>query len=227
MIVAVIPARGGSKRIPGKNTKSFLGRPLISYTVKAAIETDIFDRIIVTTDSEAIAEAAREAGAEVPFMRPAELSDDITPTIPVLLHALNWLQDRDIQIDYFCLMYSNPFTSAKNILRAFELLKAENAVSVIPVTTYAFPIFRSFKINERGSIEFTFPEYVSYRTQDLPEACYDVGQFYWCDGPRFLDKKEILQEKTIPFFVPRYLAQDLDTLEDWEMAEKLYKTFMV
>ena len=127
MIIAIIPARGGSKRIPKKNTKDFLGRPLISYTIQAANESKIFDRIIVTTDSEEIANAAIEAGAEIPFMRPAELSDDITPTIPVLLHTLNWLQERNVKIEYFCLMYANPFTTAKNILGAFELLKTQNA----------------------------------------------------------------------------------------------------
>jgi pseudaminic acid cytidylyltransferase len=122
MIIAVIPARGCSKRIPQKNTREFLGRPLISYTINAAAEAKIFDRIIVSTDSESIAKAAIDAGAEIPFMRPSYLSDDITPTIPVLLHALEWLLSRGVKIEYFCLMYSNPFTNSKNILEAFELL---------------------------------------------------------------------------------------------------------
>jgi pseudaminic acid cytidylyltransferase len=226
VVVAIIPARGGSKRIPNKNVKDFLGSPLISYTIRAAKESNVFDRIIVTTDSQDIAATSRDAGAEVPFMRPAELSDDITPTIPVVLHALEWLLGQGIRIDYFCIMYSNPFITAENVVKAFELLKEKKVASVIPVATYAFPVLRSFRIKEQGSIEFAFPEYAAYRSQDLPETCHDVGQFYWCHGPQFLKSEVILQEDTLPFFVSRHLTQDLDTIEDWKMAEKLYQAFM-
>lgn len=225
MIVAIIPARGGSKRILNKNIKEFAGRPLIVHSIDAAKASGIFDKIIVSTDSPEIAETAQKAGVEVPFIRPAELADDHTPTVPVIMHAVNWLLEHGFSVEYFSCIYSNPFITSESLVKAFKLLKEKQVSSVIPVTTFPFSIFRGFKITERGTLEFTFPENALVRSQDLPEAYHDAGQFYWCDCKKFLDTQLILQPDTLPLMIPRYLSQDLDTPEDWGVAEKLYRAF--
>ena len=227
MIVAIIPARGGSKRISNKNKKEFAGRPLIAHSISAANEAEIFDKVVVSTDSADIADIARKWGAEVPFMRPADLADDHTPTLPVIMHAIDWLMEHAISVEYFCCIYANPFVTVKNLLGAFYLLKDKQVSSVIPVTTFPFPILRGFKISEKGTLEFIWPEYALSRSQDLPEAYHDAGQFFWCDCKKVLVAKQILQSDSLPLIIPRYLSQDLDTPEDWEMAEKLYHTFMI
>ena len=227
MVVAIIPARGGSKRIPNKNIKEFAGRPLIVYAIDAAMDAEIFDKIIVSTDSSEIAEAALKIGAEVPFIRPAELADDYTPTFPVLKHAVNWLLKHDFSIDYFCCIYPNPFITAENIVKAFHLIKEKQISSVIPITTFSFPIFRGFKITKKGTLEYIFPEHFSARSQDLPETYHDIGQFYWCNCKKIMAAERIPQADSVPFIIPRHLSQDLDTPEDWETAEKLYNAFQV
>ena len=226
MIVAIIPARGGSKRIPNKNIKKFAGHPLITYSINTAVKTKMFDKIIVSTDSERIAEMVKSSGAEVPFIRPAELSDDYTPTVPVLKHAVSWLLKHEFSVDYFCCIYPNPFITAENIVKAFHLIKEKQVSSVIPVTTFSFPVFRGFKITKKGTLEFMFPEYASSRSQDLEETYHDVGQFYWCNSKKIMAAKRILQADSLPFIIPRHLSQDLDTPEDWETAEKLYNAFV-
>jgi len=221
-----MPARGGSKRIPGKNIREFLGRPLISYPVRAAKESGIFDRIIVSTDSKEIARISVDAGAEVPFMRPAELSDDHTPTNPVLMHAIDWLRNNGTVPEFFCCMYANPFITAENLRESCRLMRERRISSVIPVATFPFPIFRAFKKTPAGNIEFVYPEYSMTRSQDLPEACHDVGQFYWCNTGKFIETGRMLQPDTLPYMIDRHLCQDLDNLEDWALAEKLFETFM-
>ena len=225
-VVAIIPARGGSKRIPNKNIKMFAGRPLIVHSLDAAKKSMVFDRIIVSTDSSEIAEIAQKAGAEVPFMRPPELADDYTPTIPVLKHALNWLMSHNCMVEYFCCIYANPFITSKNLISAFDLLKEKQVTGVIPVTTFEFPIFRGIKISEDSSLEYIFPKYASSRSQDLHEAYHDVGQFYWWDCKKYMAAKEIALVDRIPYIIPRHLCQDIDTPEDWDIAEKLYNAFV-
>jgi len=228
MMIAIIPARGGSKRIPGKNTRVFAGKPLINYAIDAAKKADMFDKIMVSTDSPQIAEVSLKSGAEVPFLRPAELADDYTPTVPVLKHAVNWLVSNSIQVESFCCIYSNPFVTADNLKKGYALLREKNANSVMPVATFPFPIFRGVKINESGRVEFIFPEHALARSQDLPEAYHDAGQFYWWKGDFFIETEEIRQLhhlKQYPLIIPRYGVQDIDTPEDWEVAEKLYQSF--
>ena len=153
-IVAIIPARGGSKRIPNKNIKSFAGKPIISYSIKAGQDSNLFDRIIVSTDSEEIAEVAKTCGAEAPFIRPAELADDFTGTIPVLLHALDWLNEHDSAADYFCCIYATaPFVQSRHIMEGFNLLKNKNASTAFSVTTFPYPIFRALNIGNDGRIK--------------------------------------------------------------------------
>lgn len=225
MKVAVIPARGGSKRIPKKNIKKFAGKPLIEYAINGAKNAKVFDKIIVSTDELAIAEVAKKSGADVPFLRPAELSDDYTPTIPVLKHAINWLIEDGGEVDCFCCIYPNPFITSKNLEDGYSLLKEKNAYSVLPVTTYPVPIYFSVHTTEDGTIDYVFPEKSMDRSQDLPEVYYDAGQFCWWDSKAFMtaeDMEKFRRTKRYPLFLPPYLVQDIDTLEDWDVAEKLF-----
>ena len=222
MVIAIIPARGGSKRITKKNIKSFAGQPIISYSIKAAKTAGLFDRIIVSTDSEEIAEVAKSCGAEVPFMRPAELADDFSVTVSVLLHALKWLSEHGFTADYFCCIYATaPFIQPGHIIEGFSLLKKRNVATAFSVTTFPYPIFRALKIGEDGCIEMFWPEHENSRSNDLPEAYHDAGQFYWGNTKRFLTEKKLFSSDSAPVILPRYLVQDIDTLEDWETAEKM------
>lgn len=225
MKVAIIPARGGSKRIPKKNIRSFSGKPLISYAINAAIDTNIFDRIIVTTDSDEIAMVARKFGAETPFMRPLKLSDDFSPTIPVIKHAVQWLNDSGSHVEYCCCIYSNPFITSKNIKEAYDLLLIKDATSVLPVTNFPFNIFRSLRIDKNGLLEFVFPENSLSRSQDLEESYHDAGQFCWWNSDRLMkaeNNSDLQQKNRFPIILPRDQVQDIDSLEDWTMAEKLF-----
>jgi len=189
-IVAIIPARAGSKRIPNKNIKSFAGQPIISYSIKAAQDTNLFNRIIVSTDSEKIAEVARTCGAEVPFVRPAKLSDDFAGTDEVVLHAIKWLINSGEKINYVCCIYATaPFIRLKDICKGYELLQDNKAASAFTVTSFPYPILRSLKINDSGRIEMFWPEYLDARSQDLSEAYHDAGQFYWADVKKYLQVK--------------------------------------
>jgi pseudaminic acid cytidylyltransferase len=223
--IAIIPARGGSKRIPGKNIKEFAGRPIIEYSIDAARQSGLFDRIIVSTDCERIAEVAKSAGAEVPFVRPAELSDDHTPTVPVLKHAVDWLQADGGQIDYFCCIYPTaPFIRSGDLRDAFEILCRENVSEVFPVTTFDFCIFRGLKATQNQDCEMIWPENETVRSQDLPEALHDAGQFYMYERQAFLERQRIMDPYAKILKIPRYLVQDIDTQEDWRMAEVSYES---
>jgi pseudaminic acid cytidylyltransferase len=224
MNVAIIPARGGSKRIPGKNIKSFAGKPIISYSIEAARDCGLFDRIIVSTDSEEIAAVATQRGAEAPFLRPAEIADDLTPTAPVLAHALNWLAQDGASSDYACCIYPTaPFITAEYLRQGFEELTRNNVSSVISVTTFSFPIFRAFERSEKGNLEMIWPEHELTRSNDLPDAYHDAGQFYWLDTKIFLEEGKMYGRDARPVILPRYLVQDIDSPEDWETAERMFK----
>jgi len=224
MILAIIPARGGSKRIPQKNIKLFMGQPIISYSINAAKYSGLFDNIIVTTDSKEIARVAEKCGAEIPFIRPAELSDDFTGTDEVILHALNWFINKDINIDYVCCIYATaPFVKAEYIREGFEILRKMGSTSSFSVTTYPYPIFRSLKINNSGKLQMLWPEHWQTRSQDLFEVYHDAGQFYWADVKKYLVEKRFLGESAVPVIIPRYLVQDIDTIEDWKRAEIMFQ----
>jgi len=227
-IVAIIPARGGSKRIPNKNIKSFAGQPIISYSIKAAQETNLFDRIIVSTDSEEIAEVAESYGAEAPFIRPAELADDFAGTIPVLIHALNWFNEHDSATDYFCCIYATaPLIRPEFIRRGFGLLQKKEATAAFSATTFAYPIFRALKIGDNNRVEMFWPEHENSRSNDFPETYHDAGQFYWGNTEKFVREKRLFSSDAIPIILPRYLVQDIDTPEDWEIAEKMYSVLQM
>ena len=223
-MVAIIPARGGSKRIPAKNIKIFAGKPIIAYSIAAATQSGLFSRVIVSTDSQDIAGISEEFGAEVPFIRPAELSDDFTETSAVILHTLNWLEETDALPDYFCCLYATaPFIQVKNIKEGFDRLRQENAISAFSVTSFPYPIFRALKTNDNGCLKMFWPEHKTTRSNDLPEAYHDAGQFYWAHTQHFRKEKTFFSSKAVAVVLPRHLVQDIDTPEDWEVAEQMYQ----
>lgn len=227
MRVAIIPARGGSKRIPRKNIKLFAGLPIIAYSIKAAQESNLFDRIIVTTDDEEIANIAREFGAQIPFMRPKELSDDHTATIPVIAHAIQTLQTNGDVIDAACCIYATaPFVRPQDIVNAYHALVTKHKHYAFPVTTFPFPIQRAVMRDQEGNIEMFYPEHFSTRSQDLEEAYHDVGQFYWGTPDAWLGGKPIFSDAATTIVLPRHLVQDIDTMEDWMCAELMHKALI-
>lgn len=221
--VAIIPARGGSKRIPKKNIKDFFGKPLIAYSIEAALESDLFEKVIVTTDDEEIAEIARKYGAQVPFIRPKELSDDFTGTKDVIDHAVQYLENRGEHYKYICTIYATaPLLQKEYLIQGYEKLKNSDAVNAFSATTMPFPIQRTFKLDQNGRCEMFTPEHYLSRSQDLEEAYQDAGQFYWTKRDQKSDKI-MFGSDSIPIIIPRYLVQDIDTLEDWKRAEFMYE----
>ncbi len=224
MKLAVIPARGGSKRIPRKNIKPFGGKPIISWTIEAARESGCFDQITVSTDDHEIAEVALRLGAEVPFLRPDNLADDDTATIPVIRHAIEWFIERGYNYDYVCCLYATaPFISAEDIARALAIIEGNNLDYVFPVTGYPFPIQRAIRITEQGTVEMFYPENYRVRSQDLEQAWHDAGQFYWGRVGAWLTEKPIFSSRSAPIVLPRIRVQDIDTPEDWYLAEMMYE----
>lgn len=224
MNVAVIPARGGSKRIPNKNIKLFHGRPIIEYSIAAAKESGLFEKIVVSTDSESIAAVARAMGAEVPALRPAELSDDHTPTAPVVQHALRGLIASGLKPQYaLCLYPTAPFVRAADVREAHQRMIAAGATGAFSVTTFGFPIFRALKIDPEGKLRMFWPEHELTRSNDLPAAYHDAGQFYWVEVESFMRDGKMWAVDAVPLILPRYRCQDIDTPEDWEMAELLFQ----
>ncbi len=221
--VAIIPARGGSKRIPRKNIKEFHGKPLIAYSIEVALKSGLFDKVIVSTDDEEIASIAKIYGAEIPFIRPKELADDFTGTGDVIKHTLNFLKDNGEYYDYACTIYATaPLLQLKYLIEGFEKIKNSDAKMVFSVTSMPFPIQRTFKIDENGRCKMFTPEHFMTRSQDLEEAYQDAGQFYFENLNKEFSDIPFGQD-SIPIVLPRYLVQDIDTLEDWERAEYMYE----
>jgi pseudaminic acid cytidylyltransferase len=221
--IAIIPARGGSKRIPRKNIKDFFGKPLIAYSIENALSSKLFDRVIVSTDDEEIASIAKEYGAEVPFFRPKELADDFTGTGAVVSHVLQILREQGSEYDFACTIYATaPFIQEKYLKEAFSKLKDSDAKVAFSCTSMPFPIQRTFKINNNGRSEMFWPENHNKRSQDLEEAYQDAGQFYWTNL-KVQSHEPGFGKDSIPIILPRYLVQDIDTLEDWQRAEVMYE----
>ena len=225
MRLAVIPARGGSKRIPRKNIKSFGGLPMIAWSIRAAINSQCFDRIIVSTDDAEIASTAKEHGAIVPFVRPANLSDDHTGTIPVIAHAIDWQDQHGQAATEVCCIYATaPFVQAADLKRGLQVLHSTGADYAFSVTSYAFPIQRAIRITADQRVEMFHPKHFNTRSQDLSEAWHDAGQFYWGQAQAWLAARPLFSQCSAPVPLPRYRVQDIDTPEDWERAEWLFKT---
>lgn len=228
MYICIIPARGGSKRIPRKNIKEFCGKPMISYSIEAAIKSGCFDKVIVSTDDTEIAEVARVYGAEVPFIRPEDLSNDYAGTIPVIQHAINWLIGQDDEPELICCLYATaPFVTADAIKQGLQQLEDASAAYAFSATSYAFPIQRAFKIKPSLGVEMFEPEQFNTRSQDLEEAYHDAGQFYWGTTDAWLTEKVIFGPESTPVILPRHRVQDIDTPEDWQRAELLFKAMQL
>jgi pseudaminic acid cytidylyltransferase len=220
--IAIITARGGSKRMPGKNIRNFMGQPIIGYSIKAAIGSDCFDEVMVSTDDDAIAKLATGLGAKVPFMRSAKNSDDHATTEDVILEVLKEYGKNGIQFEYGCCLYPTaPFVNAARLQQGYNLLKTSGASSLIPVTKFSYPILRSLKL-EAGKLVMNWPEHISTRSQDLAPAYHDVGQFYFFKVSEFLLYPELFTSNTIPMEIPESEVQDIDNEEDWKLAEIKY-----
>lgn len=223
MRLAVIPARGGSKRIPRKNIKPFGGIPMIAWSIRAAIESQCFDRVIVSTDDAEISSIAKDYGAEVPFVRPEEISDDHTGTIPVIAHAVDWQNQYGSTVTEACCIYATaPFIRASDLKRGLQVMHSTGADYAFSVTSYAFPIQRAIRITPEQRVGMFHPEFFNSRSQDLEEAWHDAGQFYWGQAQAWLDGKPLFSHDSAPIKLPRHRVQDIDTPEDFFRAELMF-----
>ncbi|MBV4459661.1 pseudaminic acid cytidylyltransferase [Pseudomonas sp. COR58] len=218
--VAIIPARGGSKRIPRKNLKPFDGVPMIVRSIRTAFESGLFDQVVVSTDDQEIADVARAHGAQVPFLRPADLADDFTGTAAVIEHALRQLP----AFDYACCVYATaPLLQARYLREGFEALERHPDKSfAFSVCGFGFPVQRALTLDGQGALTALYPEFRNTRSQDLPEAFQDAGQFYWGRREAWLRGEVLYSPASLPVILPRHLVQDIDTPEDWTRAEYLY-----
>ena len=224
MRLAVIPARGGSKRIPRKNIKPFCGKPMIAWSIEAALQSGCFDHIVVSTDDEEIAAIALTHGAEVPFRRPAALSDDHTGTIPVIAHAVGWMNEHVAPTELACCIYATaPLVSAVDLQRGQRTLVECGSDYAFSVTSYPFPIQRAIRITADQRVEMFNAEHFGTRSQDLEEAWHDAGQFYWGKASAWLGGKPLFSRDAAPVALPRHRVQDIDTPEDWARAEWLFQ----
>lgn len=225
MNVCIIPARGGSKRIPRKNIKEFLGKPIIAYPIETALKSGLFERIVVSTDDEEIAEVAKGFGAEIPFLRPKELSDDFTGTIPVIAHAIKEIEKNGEMVDAACCVYATSAFLTPELLRdGFEALQKDGKQYSFSVAEFGAPIFRSFKMLDDGGVEMFFPEKFNSRSQDLPSAYHDAAQFYFGRRDAFLNNLPIFARHSAAVKIDRRMVQDIDTMDDWVIAESIFKS---
>lgn len=224
--IAIITARGGSKRIPGKNTKDFCGKPIIAYSIQAAIASGVFDEVMVSTDSEEIAAIAREYGAQVPFTRSAETSNDFATTADVLVEVIENYKKMGMGFDCFCCLYPTaPFVTGNKLKAAMEKFLMADADSLLTVVRYGFPPQRAMVIRE-GFAVYEYPENAQRRSQDLEPIYHDCGQFYFCKTDLFLQGRTLILPKTVPMIMPEEEVQDIDTPSDWELAKAKYQTFI-
>lgn len=227
MKIAVIPARGGSKRIPRKNIKLFCGKPMIAWSIEAAKSSGLFEHVIASTDDAEIAEVARQWGAETPFMRPDDLANDHAGTTPVIAHATQWALDQGFDVAAVCCIYATaPFIRVDDLKQGLNLLESGEWDYAFTVTDFAAPIFRSFKQLAEGGVEMFFPEHFAARSQDLPTALHDAGQFYWGRPTAWLEGKRVFGRHSNPLLIPRWRVQDIDTQDDWERAQILASSIM-
>ncbi|MCU7554986.1 pseudaminic acid cytidylyltransferase [Alteromonas sp. ASW11-19] len=226
MKVAVIPARGGSKRIVGKNIRDFVGKPLIGYSIEAALRSNLFDDVVVSTDSAQIAEVALQYGATRIIQRPSELANDHIGTFPVVKHAVGEYEETVGKADYVCCVYATaPFLSAEKLTEGLHKLKADQHKRfAFSVTTFPFPIQRAIKLDQ-GGVTPVQPDMIGMRSQDLEECFHDAGQFYWGTRDAWMGNFPTFAPHSIPIILPRYLVQDIDTPEDWRRAELMYRAY--
>lgn len=225
--IAIIPARGGSRRIPRKNIRPFAGKPIIAWSIETAIKSNCFDKIIVSTDDEEIASVARSYGAETPFIRPKELSDHFTGTNAVVKHAIEWLEKNEYSLSLVCCIYATaPFVQKQFLQKALQEIETNDIHYAYSVTSFPFPIQRAIRINKENRAEAIWPENISKRSQDLEETYQDAGQFYWGTAKAFVKNLPIFAPTSTPVILPRYFVQDIDTPEDWIRAEIMFKALV-
>lgn len=224
MKVAVIPARAGSKRIPGKNIKVFCGSPIISYSIQSALNSKIFDRVIVSTDDEEIAKISKEYGADVPFMRPKSLSDDYCGIGVVMQHAVQFCVDEAMPLDFACCIFATaPFIQCKELEKGAEIIQNRDFDYVFSATSFSSPIQRAMYLTPQNVVKMVSPENFNTRSQDLEQAWHDAGQFYWGKTDAWLKNKPIFSSNSSVVKIPRNRVQDIDDIEDWRQAELLFK----
>jgi pseudaminic acid cytidylyltransferase len=224
MNIAVIPARGGSKRIKNKNIYNFCGKPIIYYSIINAIESKLFDKVIVSTDNNKIADISRSFGAETPFKRPKEISDDYATTLDVMSHSSKWLLERYDNIESICCIYATaPLIQIEDLVKAYNDYKMEKWNYIFSATNFCYPIERALKKNSDDSVIMYFPDNFNSRSQDFEPAFHDAGQFYIGKVESWIKKELFFNDKSKAIIIPSWRVQDIDTLEDWERAEKIYQ----
>ena len=224
MKIAVIPARGGSKRIPRKNIKEFSGKPMIAWAISIALESNLFDEVVVSTDDDEIAKVARGWGAKTPFVRPENLADDMTPTVPVVAHAVTACSNLGWGVEYACCIYPCvPFLQVTDLADALNMLLDCNADFVYPVTEYAHPVQRSMRRLSSGKMQFYSPEFELTRTQDLEKSYHDAGQFYWGTVPAWLEQKK-MHTDGLGMPIPNWRVVDIDSEDDWIRAVRSFQS---
>jgi pseudaminic acid cytidylyltransferase len=221
--IAVIPARGGSKRIPKKNIKLFSGKPIIAWSIETANKSGLFDRVIVSTDDDEIKQVSLKYGAECPFVRPANLSDDYATTTAVMAHALQWLNNESYKVSKACCIYPTaPLLQLEDLKSAKQLFDSGLWEFVFSATQLPSQVFRSFKNGASGELEMLFTDYFNIRTQDLPDLYQDAGQFYWGTAEAWLLQKKIFEKHSTIIKIPAWRIRDIDTFDDWDAAEKIF-----
>lgn len=224
--IAIITARGGSKRIPRKNIKDFLGKPILAYSIEAAKASGLFDEVMVSTDDHEIAEIAKSYGASVPFLRSAKTADDYATTSEVLVEVLETYSAQGVEYSHACCIYAcAPFVTGKILGEAYNALLAGNYTSIFPYLSFSYPIWRSLRLNDKQQLEMIWPENINARSQDLPVAYHDAGQFYFFDVARFMETKNLLIGSVGGIHLEEINAQDIDTIVDWKLAEIKYQLF--
>jgi N-acylneuraminate cytidylyltransferase len=222
--IAIIPARGGSKRIPRKNIKPFCGKPIITYSIEAALRSGLFDVVMVSTDDEDIAAVAKAAGAEVPFMRSEKNSDDYAGTVDVLLEVLTAYEKQNTTFDNVCCIYPTaPFVNTQRLSEAYQMLNEKQYDSVFPICAFSFPILRALQLSNNNQVSMIWPENMTKRSQDLPPAYHDAGQFYWCRTLSLTTDKKLYTDNSGAIVLNETEVQDIDNESDWLIAEMKFK----
>lgn len=222
--LCIIPARGGSKRIPRKNIREFLGKPIIAYTIETVIKSNLFDVIMVSTEDSEISEVARKYGAEVPFIRSRENANDYATTAAVIKEVINNYAQMNREFEFICCCYPTaPLMTSDRLSEGFKKIQLDNIKTVLPVVAFNYPIFRSLKLDECGMVAMNWPENLYTRSQDLPQAFHDAGQWYWVKTKEFLSSEKILGEATYGLQLDELEVQDIDDETDWKLAELKYE----
>ena len=221
--LCIIPARAGSKRIPRKNIKNFLGKPIISYSIKTALESGLFDEVMVSTDDLEIADIAKKFGADVPFLRSTKNSDDFATTFDVIKEVINYYNDKSVEFENLCCLYPcAPFVNTSMLVKAYNLLIQKTFDSVLPIIPYSFPIQRALRFKQ-GKVSMIVEDNLMIRSQDLEKSFHDAGQFYWCKTMRLMSSEKLISQNSGGIEISELDAQDIDSQIDWSLAELKYQ----